>query len=285
MPYPDARTLLRKYSLRAKKTWGQNFLVEERTFEGIVRGAGLGPGDVAIEIGAGLGTLTARLALACDRVIAIERDRDMVEILRAELAGNERVEIAEANALTFDYAAAAARLGKKPVVVGNLPYQIASPILFRLLDARKSLGRLVVMLQLEMAERVVAAPDTSEYGALSVMVRIAVEPKILFKVSAGAFYPPPRVASAVLVLDPLPAFTRVPLTDDGWFSAVVHAAFGQRRKTLRNALRTVAPQEAIDRALTECAIDEKRRGETLSVEEFAALAESLLRTTGGRRLA
>ena len=284
MAYPDARTLLRKYGLRAKKTWGQNFLVEERTFEGIVRGAGLGPGDVAVEIGAGLGTLTARLALACDRVIAIERDRDMAEILRAELAGNERVEIAEANALTYDYDAVAARVGRKPIVVGNLPYQIASPILFRLLDARKNLARMVVMLQLEMAQRIVAQPDTPAYGALSVMVKMAVEPRILFKVSAGAFFPPPRVASAVLVLEPLGTETRVPITDDGWFSKVVHAAFGQRRKTLRNALGTIAPTDAIERALKAAGIDEKRRGETLSVEEFAALAEVLLRETGGRPL-
>src|SRR5262245_51592603 len=170
MAYPDARTLLRKYGLRAKKSWGQNFLVDERIFNGIVRASGVGPDDTVIEIGAGLGTLTARLALASHRVVAVERDRDMAAILRAELAGNERVEIAEANALTFDYAAVAARPesgGRLPIVVGNLPYQIASPIVFRLLEARRRIARIVVMLQLEMAERIVASPSTREYGAMS----------------------------------------------------------------------------------------------------------------------
>lgn len=286
MPYPDARTLLRKYGLRAKKSWGQNFLVDERAFDSIVRESGAGPDDTVIEIGAGLGTLTARLALASRRVIAVERDRDMVSILRAELAGNERVEIAEANALTFDYAAVAARPdvgGRPPIVVGNLPYQIASPILFRLLDARRRLGRVVVMLQLEMAARIVAAPSTPEYGALSVMVQVAARPRLAFRVPGGCFHPPPRVASAVLVLDPL-ASPGVPITDDGWFSDVVHAAFGQRRKTLRNALSALGEPAALEAAMAAVGIDPGARGETLSVEQFARLAEAALQKCGGRRL-
>lgn len=287
MAYPDARTLLRKYGLRAKKSWGQNFLVDERAFAGIVRASGAGPDDTVIEIGAGLGTLTARLALAARHVVAVERDRDMAAILRAELLGNERIEIAEANALTFDYAAVAARpeVGGQPlVVVGNLPYQIASPILFRLLEARRAIARMVLMLQLEMAERVVAHPDTPQYGALSVMVQMAAEARIAFRVPAGAFHPAPRVASAVLVLEPL-AGSRAKVVDEGWFSEVVHAAFGQRRKTLRNALRTVSEPAWIEQALLESAIDPQARGETLAVPHFARLAEALLRAQGGRHLA
>src|SRR5207244_4289529 len=122
---------------------------------------------------------------------------------------------------------------------------------------RASLARIVVMLQLEMAERVVAAPSTPEYGALSVMVQMAGDARILFRVPAGAFHPAPRVGSAVLAIEPLAA-TRVPVTDDGWFSDVVHAGFGQRRKTLRNALRAVAAPEAVAAALAACGIDEKR---------------------------
>ena len=284
MDYPDARTLLRKYGLRAKKSWGQNFLVEERAYQGIVGATGATADDTVIEIGAGLGTLTARLAMVARHVVAIERDRDMAEILCTELAGNERVEIAEANALTFDYAAVAARPevgGRRPIVVGNLPYQIASQILFRLLAARAHIARIVIMLQLEMAERIVAAADTPEYGALSVMVRIVGDPRIEFRVSPGAFHPAPRVASAVLSITPL-AGSRVPLSDDTWFSEVVHAAFGQRRKTLRNALRTIADTAVIDRALAAISLDGMRRGETLDVETFAALAEALLRESGGR---
>jgi 16S rRNA (adenine1518-N6/adenine1519-N6)-dimethyltransferase len=283
MSLPDARTLLRKYGLRAKKTWGQNFLVDERVLDSIVRGAGAGAADTVVEIGAGLGTLTARLALVAEHVIAIERDRDMVAILRAELVGNERISIAEANALTFDYAAvAAATPGRRPIVVGNLPYQIASPLLFRLLEARAHLQRIVVMLQAEMAERIVAAPATPEYGALTVMVRMVGEPRILFRVPPHCFHPAPRVASAVVRIEPLGA-TRAPVTDDGWFHDVVHAAFGQRRKTLRNALRTVAEPPAIDQALATAGIDGQLRGETLDVEAFARLSEALLRATRGRK--
>ena len=291
MTYPDARALLRKYGLRAKKTWGQNFLVDERTFTEIVRQSGAGPDDTVIEIGAGLGTLTARLALVAGRVIAVERDRDMVAILRAELAGNELVVVAEANALTFDYLAAAAAPfapprpdtaapARPPIVVGNLPYQIASPILFGLLALGPRLGRIIVMLQAEMAQRIVAAPDTPDYGALTVMVKRVGEPRLVHRVAAGCFHPAPRVASAVLRIDPL-RVPRCSTSDEGWFSKVVHAAFGQRRKTLRNALRTIAEPPVIERALTDAAIDGQRRGETLDEAEFARLSDMLLRARFG----
>jgi 16S rRNA (adenine1518-N6/adenine1519-N6)-dimethyltransferase len=270
--FASARDLLRKHGLHAKKSWGQNFLVEERAYDAIVRAAGAGPEDTVVEIGAGLGTLTARLARAAGRVIAIERDRDMVAVLRAELGGDPRVEIAEANALTFDYAAA--RRETRLIVVGNLPYQIASPILFRLLDARAAIARIVVMLQKEMADRIVAGPGTKTYGALSVMVQMVGDARIVAKVAPGAFVPAPKVASAVLKIEPLPA-TRVTVSDEKHFSGVVHAAFGQRRKTLRNALRAMAPDAAIEAALARVGIDGTRRGETLSVAEFAALADAL----------
>lgn len=183
----DARALVKKYDLRAKKSWGQNFLVDERAYEAIVDACQIADGDWVIEIGAGLGTLTERLAQKAAHVIAVERDRDMVAVLRAELGENPRVEIAEANALTYDYAAA----GRRVIVAGNLPYQIASPILFRLLDARAAICRMVIMLQKEMADRIVAAPSTPEYGALGVMVRMFGEaenraPRARGRLPAGA---------------------------------------------------------------------------------------------------
>src|SRR5207253_2617629 len=174
--------LLKKYGFSAKKSGGQNFLVDDKSYEAIVEACRLTRQDWVIEIGAGLGTLTSRLQPLAARVIAVERDRDMVTVLRGELSGN--VEIAEANALSYDYAAVEERAGRKPIVVGNLPYQIASPILFRLLEARKHLLRLVVMLQKEMVDRIVAAPGTPEYGALGVMVRMFGEPKLVRKVPA-----------------------------------------------------------------------------------------------------
>lgn len=270
----DARALLKKYALKAKKSWGQNFLVDERTYQAIVE-ACEPDGRWVIEIGAGLGTLTARLAERAAHVVAIERDRDMAEIVRSELGAHPRVELAEANALTFDYAAVAERAGGPPQVAGNLPYQIASQILFRLLAARQALGNIVVMLQREMAERIVAEPGTPDYGALSVMVRMSGEAKLVRRVAAGAFVPPPRVDSAVLRIRPFPeGRTRVPVADEALFSRVVHAAFNQRRKTLRNALKALADQAAFEVA----AIDPQRRGETLSVEEFARLTDAIQAT-------
>jgi 16S rRNA (adenine1518-N6/adenine1519-N6)-dimethyltransferase len=266
----DARALVQKHNLRAKKSWGQNFLVDERAYEAIVDACRIGDGDWVIEIGAGLGTLTSRLAERAAHVIAVERDRDMIAVLHAELDGDPRVEIAEANALTFDYAGVKARAGRAPTVVGNLPYQIASPILFRLLDARASLARIVVMLQKEMADRIVAKPSTPDYGAPSVMVRMFGDARLVRRVPAGAFLPAPRVDSAVLAIE-LHASTRVPVRDLARFSQVVHAAFNQRRKTLRNALAALVPDEAFVRA----SIDSRRRGETLSVEEFAALTDAI----------
>jgi 16S rRNA (adenine1518-N6/adenine1519-N6)-dimethyltransferase len=275
MSLPDARKLLAKYGQRAKKSWGQNFLVDERAYRQIVDACALGPGDWAIEIGAGLGTLTARLGEAAEHVVAIERERDMLDILASELGGNPRIEIVAADALAFDYPSVAARAGRAPVVVGNLPYQIASPILFRLLEARASVARIVVMLQKEMAERIVAQPGTKEYGALSVMVRLYGEPKLVCRVRAGGFVPAPRVDSAVLRIVPYAGGATRVAVDDARFSKVVHAAFNQRRKTLRNALSAAIDLGAVDRALAATAIDGMRRGETLSVEEFARLTEAI----------
>jgi 16S rRNA (adenine1518-N6/adenine1519-N6)-dimethyltransferase len=274
--HPDARALLKKYGERAKKSWGQNFLVDERAYRAIVDACVLDEKSWVIEVGAGLGTLTARLAERAARVIAVERDRDMVVVLRGELGENERVEIAEANALTYDFAGVEARAGAAPVVVGNLPYQIASPILFRLLDARVHLRRIVVMLQKEMVDRIVAAAGTSEYGALSVMVQMLGEAETIVRVRAGGFVPAPKVDSAVLRVTPFDGGrTRVPVVSVDEFSRVVHAAFNQRRKTLRNALKTLAEPPKLDAALAATGIDGQRRGETLTVEEFARLTDAL----------
>jgi 16S rRNA (adenine1518-N6/adenine1519-N6)-dimethyltransferase len=265
---PDARALIKKYGVRAKKSWGQNFLVDERAYRAIVEACEVGAGDTVVEIGAGLGTLTQRLAATGARVIAVERDRDMVAILRAELGAHAGVEIADTNALELDYAATGAQ-----VACGNLPYQIASPLLFRLLEARGQLRRIVVMLQLEMAERIVAAAATPAYGALSVMVQRYAQVRLVCRVRAGAFVPAPKVDSAVIRLTP-----HVEARDpdrETWFSRVVHAAFNPRRKTLRNTLRAVAPAEVLGAALERLSIDPGRRGETLTVSELQALADAL----------
>lgn len=269
----DPRTLLAKYRLNAKRSWGQNFLISTRVYDAIVRATVAAPGEWVVEVGAGLGTLTARLAeaLPTGRVIAVERDRDLAKVLREELGAVANVEIAEANALTFDYSAVAARAGGPIAVVGNLPYQIASPLVFAMLEQRQSISRAVIMLQKEMADRLVARPDTSEYGAMGVMVGAYADVRRVTAAPSQAFHPAPRVDSAVVAITPR-AMPRAPIPDERKFSAVVHAGFGQRRKTLRNALRARWVVDEVDAALTATGLDGQRRGETLSIEEFAALA-------------
>lgn len=281
-PFPDARVLLGRYGLRAKKSFGQNFLVSERAFRAIVDATVRADDDWIVEIGAGLGTLTARLAerVPEGKIIALERDPDMLRVLRAELAGVDNVDIEEVDALRYDLRMAAKWRGDAISVCGNLPYHIAAPLLFKIIEARAQLRHGVVMIQKEMADRLVASPGTKEYGALGVMIRTYVDVKTVARVSAGSFAPPPKVDSTVVRLVPLPgAGTRVPIADEAHYSVVVHAAFGQRRKTLRNALRAVFDEEAVDAALAATKIDGVRRGETLDIAEMAAVAAALPRRT------
>jgi 16S rRNA (adenine1518-N6/adenine1519-N6)-dimethyltransferase len=277
-PFPGARELLDRYGLRAKKAFGQNFLVSERAFRAIVDASVGADDDWIVEIGAGLGTLTARLAerVPEGKVIALERDRDMLVVLRAELGNVENVQIEDADALRYDLQMVARWRGDSIAVCGNLPYHIAAPLLFRIVEARAVIRRAVVMIQKEMADRIVAAPGTSDYGALGVMIRTYLDASTVAKVSAGSFVPPPKVESTVLRLVPLAnAAPRVGIANEKLYSKVVHAAFGQRRKTLRNALRAQFPDEAVDAALAATGIDGVRRGETLSIPEFASLADLL----------
>jgi 16S rRNA (adenine1518-N6/adenine1519-N6)-dimethyltransferase len=259
-PFPDARILLDKYGLRAKKQFGQNFLISERALRAIVDATVASDEDWIVEIGAGLGTLTARLVerVTAGKVIALETDPDMLRVLRAELGTVDNLEIEAADALRYDLRMAARWRGEAITVCGNLPYHIASQLLFRVIEARDVVRAGVFMVQKEMADRIVAAPGTKDYGALGVMIRTYAN------------------VSTVLKLVPLPgAAPRVPIADPAHYSKVVHAAFGQRRKTLRNALRAKFADEAIDRALAATGIDGIRRGETLDIAEFGRLAAEL----------
>jgi len=274
--FPDARTLLEKHGLRAKKHFGQNFLTSERVFRAIVDATVRADDDWIVEVGAGLGTLTARLAerVPEGKVIALERDPDMVAVLTAELGHLGNVEVEAGDALRYDFKAAAKWRGDPITVCGNLPYHIAAPIIFKACAARGAVARAVVMVQKEMADRMVAGPGTKTYGAMGVMLQSYATCRLVVNAPAGAFTPSPKVDSAVVKLD----FTAPPaldLPDEEHHRAVVHAAFGQRRKTLRNALRAVYADDAVAAALAACAIDGQRRGETLSLVEFAALARAI----------
>jgi 16S rRNA (adenine1518-N6/adenine1519-N6)-dimethyltransferase len=277
--YPSPRALLDKYGLRAKKSWGQNFLGDDAILSDIARLAVPRPGALVVELGAGLGHLTARLVARGARVVAVERDRDMATVLRGELG--DRVALVEADAVRMDYAAVLREHGGTAAptarlsVVGNLPYHLTSPILFSLLDQAAVVERAVFLVQREVAERLAAAPATHDWGILSVLLQREADVSIERIVPPGAFLPPPKVESAVLC-----ALFRPPeheVRDAARFRRLVKAGFAQRRKTLGNALRAarLAEPEALAAALAAAGVDPGRRGETLTVAEWAALERAL----------
>ena len=271
--YPSPRALLDKYELRAKKSWGQNFLGDEHVLDDIARLAAPRPGGRVVELGAGLGHLTVRLLARGAVVTAVERDRDMARVLRGELG--DRITLLEADAARLDYAALAA--AGPLAVVGNLPYHLTSPILFDLLDQAGQVDRAVFLLQREVAERLAASPGEKDWGVLSVFLQREAEVSVERIVPPGAFFPPPRVHSAVVHVAFRPPAPAAAVLDPARFRALVKAGFAQRRKTLGNALKAgkVAPPEALAAALAATGLDPGRRGETLTVEEWAALERAL----------
>ncbi len=271
--YPGPRALLRKYGLRAKGSWGQNFLCDVEILDHIARLAVARPGERVVELGAGLGHLTARLLALGAEVIAVERDRDMARVLRGELG--DRARILEANAVKVEYAALAGAGPARVTVVGNLPYHLTSPILFSLLDQADHVSRAVFLVQREVAERLAARPGTKAFGLLSVLLQHRAEVRIERRVPPGAFLPAPAVESAVIRVEVGPP--RAEVADAARFRRLVRAGFAQRRKMLGNALRAarLAPPARLEAALAAAGIDPARRGETLSVEEWAALDRAL----------
>src|SRR5690606_33714703 len=253
---------------------------DERHLAAIAAACELAPEDVVVEFGAGLGHLTRHLAETGARVIAVERDRELVPILRERLAGLD-VDVREANAATFPLDGVAAEAGHKLVVVGNLPYHLSTEILFHVFDHKEVVARVVFLLQREVTERIAARPGGKEYGVLSVLLQMHAEVDVPHRVPARAFTPPPKVESAVIRFR-MRDRPRADPGDEDLFRRLVKAAFAQRRKTLENALRAgrIASPEAVAAALAAAAIDPGRRAETLSVEEFARLSRALSQSTG-----
>lgn len=275
----DPRRVLARHGLSAKKSWGQNFLHDRSVLGRIVAAAGATAEDVVVEIGAGLGTLTAALAGAAPaprRLLAIERDPDMQRVLAAELGGDARVEVVAADALTFDYLEASRAAGRPLIVVGNLPYQISSALVLALADAgaRGAVARAVVMVQREMAQRIVAPPGSRTYGRLTVAVAQHAEARILFHVRPGSFHPAPAVTSSIVALVPRPA-PLAAVRDPVLFEAVVKQAFATRRKMLRGALAAAFGEPAVTAALAASGIPGTQRAEQLSVADFGRLADAL----------
>lgn len=270
--FEDPRVVLGRHGLRPKRGFSQNFLVSRHAVDEIARAAAPDPGTQVIELGPGVGTLTAALLRRGAHVIAVEKDRDMIAVLAAELS-HPHLRVVEGDAATFDLDALGLDLadGVRPVICGNLPYAITGAILERLVQLAPRIDRAVVMIQREVRDRMLASPGTKTWGALSVYVQARFEVKSVLKVPAGAFHPPPEVDSAVIALLPRP----VPLAvEDEALRTIVRAAFGTRRKTLRNGLIREAEGHA-DALLSEAGIDGSRRGETLSIEELGRLAEGL----------
>jgi 16S rRNA (adenine1518-N6/adenine1519-N6)-dimethyltransferase len=256
---------------RPKKRFGQNFLRDRHVIERILSAADLQPDDRVMEIGPGLGVLTERILPRVKEVLAMEVDRDLAERLVQFGAPNLAVHEGDALRLSWENL-----LSEPPYkLVANLPYNISSQILFKVLDHRQLFGRLVLMFQKEVGDRLCAAPATRDYGILSVFCQLWYDIRRVVTVAPGAFNPPPKVHSVVLAFEPLAA-PRVPVTDESFFRLVVKGAFSQRRKTLRNALiGSGFAADGLDSALAELGIDPARRGETLSLAEFARLAAAL----------
>jgi 16S rRNA (adenine1518-N6/adenine1519-N6)-dimethyltransferase len=277
------QTLLKAWNLRAKKTFGQNFLVDPATAEMIVRKAALTPEELVLEIGAGLGALTLPLAARVRRLVAVEKDGDLIQLLRNELlaAGIGNTEVVHADILRADLAALVAPDTDPMVVMGNLPYNISSQVVLKLLAARSGVKRAVFMFQRELAERLAATPGGKTYGRISVMLQYCADVKILTEVAASCFHPRPKVASAILEIRFKGSPPR-PVRDEILFSRIVRAAFGKRRKTLKNALSQSdlnLSAAAVANWLQACAIDPRRRAETLSVDEYVTLANRFPQTT------
>ncbi|MFP4474130.1 MAG: 16S rRNA (adenine(1518)-N(6)/adenine(1519)-N(6))-dimethyltransferase RsmA [Desulfatibacillaceae bacterium] len=279
--------LLGAGGLQPKKSAGQNFLADYTAADAIVRKSGVGPDDVVLEIGAGLGSLTHPLARAAKHVIAVEWDRDLVPLLRRQMeaSGLSNVTIRQRDILGMDLAPATRDSGRRLFVFGNLPYNISSQILAFLVEQRDAVDRAVLMFQKEMAERICAPPGKKDYGRISVLARYAARITPLMTLSPALFSPRPGVDSMVLRLDFLHPPQNVP-RDEALFFQVVRTAFSQRRKTLRNSLSSAdlpGGKPGALRALEIAGIDPSRRAETLDVEEFTALADAFSDVAANRK--
>lgn len=253
---------------RPRKRLGQHFLTDPRILDRIADGLELRGDETVVEIGAGRGALTERLAARCAKLVAIELDRDLAPRLRDQFAGQEHVEIVEADVLDTSLGALA---GGPYVVVGNVPYYITTPILFHALEPPRA-DRALFLVQLEVAQRLAASPDDDAYGALSVNVQALARTELLFRVAAGSFTPPPNVESAVVRITPRTEPV-VSGDEEQPFRRFVQAAFGQRRKQLKTIVRSVARLSAsvASERLIACGIAPEARPETLSAAAFALL--------------
>lgn len=264
--------ICKRFDIKMSKKLGQNFLIKRGIVDEIVHAAELTPGEPVLEVGPGIGTLTQGLAQSGADVTAIELDRRLLEVLDTTLASYDNVRIVHGDVLKLDVPTI---MNHKPFkVVANLPYYITTPIIMSLLESKLPIERLVVMVQKEVALRMVAKPGTKDYGALSVAVQYYTEPDIVLDVPPKSFLPAPAVTSSVIrcVLRDNPP---VDVIDEKLFFRVVKAGFAQRRKTFANTMKTTGlSKDRIEELLAKANIDGQRRGETFTLQEFADVANA-----------
>ena len=268
--------MLAKYGLAPSKQRGQNFLSDANVTRKVVAAAGLSPEDVVIEIGPGFGALTFGLAQVARHVVAVEIDAGLVRAFLDEYGETEDVTLVAGDILDFDFAGAARLHGvNRLVVVGNIPYNVTSPLVRRLTEERERVARCLLMVQSEVGDRIASAPGEDDYSGLSAVTRYHASVRRLFTVKKTCFHPRPKVDSGVIEIafDGTPERRSAPDT----FESVVHAAFGKRRKMLRQSLQELMVKRGLTSLELETAagIDLSRRGETLSVDEFDVLAAAL----------
>ena len=277
----EIKALLTRHGFRFSRSMGQNFLIEPRVPRDIALASGADGSTGVLEIGPGIGCLTVELAARAARVVSVELDRSLLPVLEETLSGRDNVTVLSGDILDVDLPRLVEERfrGLRPVVCANLPYNITTPVLTRLIDSGL-FASLTVMIQREVALRICAAPGTADYGAFSVFCQYHTAPELLFEVPPECFLPAPKVTSAVIKLVPRQEPPQE-LVEEGLFFQVVKASFAQRRKTLLNGLTSAfgsrVPKDELRAVLAEAGLPENVRGETLGIPQFAALAAALSR--------
>lgn len=276
--HSKTKEIIQKHDFRLTKSLGQNFLVDQNILDKIVQAAEVTKEDIVFEVGTGIGTLTHELAVRAKKVVAIEIDRALIPILEETLSDVDNVEIVNQDILKTDLKHLAQEFAEERSikVVANLPYYITTAIIMKFLESNIRLDSFVLMIQKEVADRITAKPSTKDYGSLTVAIQYYAQSELISKVPRNAFIPPPNVDSSVIRLR-IRSERDIQVRDEQLFFKVIRGSFSKRRKTIQNALSTYEDftKDVVIEALTRADIDPKRRGETLTIDEFAKLTNSM----------
>lgn len=276
MEIKDVKTaeLVKKYNFKFSKSLGQNFLIDDSVPRDIVSGAEVDENDLVIEIGPGVGTLTAQLLNKAKKVVAIELDNDLIPILTEEIGDNPKFTLIHKDALKVDFNEVIGE-EKSVKLVANLPYYVTTPIIVKLLKENYNFKSLTIMIQKEVAERMNAEPGNKDYGSLSLLVQYYCNTRIVRRVPPQCFIPRPKVDSIVIRLDRLEE-PKVKVENEKLFFEIIRSSFNMRRKTLWNGVKNIGlSKESLELAFKEANVDPKRRGETLTINEFAILSDKI----------